>query len=177
MSDFKATWERVDPEDPRRCQGVTHQGQCINKAVENSKFCPAHGGNKAFEANKVQELRNYRLDKFKAREVQRLGNSEGISSLKDEIGILRMLIEERLNQCNDAHDLMMMSGPLADLIMKVEKVVVSCNKLELRLGNLLDRSKILQLAQIIVQIINNYITDETTLDAISDDILNALNSI
>ena len=176
FTEFEAKWERVGEDDPNRCQGVTSKGQCHLKAVENSKFCPAHGGNRAFQAAKAQELRNYHLSKYKAR-VGELGNSEGLSSLRDEIAILRMLIEERLNQCQDTHDLMMMSGPLADLIMKVEKVVTSCNRLESKLGNLLDRSKVLQLAQVIVQIIGSHIHDENLLDVISNDILTALEDI
>lgn len=178
MEQFEATWERItDEDDPRRCQHIIPtKGQCTLVAVENSTFCPAHGGNKAFEAAKKVDLRNYRLDKFRV-QVSRLGNSEEIISLRDEIGILRLLVEEKINQCQDTSDLLLISGPLSDLMMKVEKVVTSCNRLEGKLGNFLDRTKVLQFAQVIVQIISNYVTDEQALETIGEEILTALKDI
>ena len=51
MSDFKTTWERVDEDSPDRCQCIMpNTGQCMLKAVKDSSYCPAHGGNKAFQA-------------------------------------------------------------------------------------------------------------------------------
>jgi len=171
---FEAKFEPCDPDDPRRCQYVTPTvGQCVHKACDNSNYCPAHGGNKGFQAQEKKELRNYQLNKFKVR-IGELGNNSKILSLKDEIGILRLLIEEKVNKCQDPHDLILMSGPLSDLIMKVERVVCSCNKLESRLGNLLDKSEILQFAQTVVSIIGRHVTDENALNLISTQILEAL---
>jgi len=58
--------------------------------------------------------------------------------------------------------------------MKVEKLVTSCNRLESKLGGLLDRSKVLQFAQTIVQIIGKYIKDEDALDTVANEILTTL---
>jgi len=177
MTHFESKWERVDEDDPSRCQHVIPTtGQCRNKAVEGSSYCPAHGGNKAYQAKQKSELRNYRLTQFKAR-IQELGNSEEILSLKDEVGILRLLIEEKINRCTNTNELLLVSGPLGDLIMKVERVVESCNRLESRLGNFLDRAKILTFAQTIVQIVSQYIQDEEQLDSLSNEILEALNHL
>ena len=176
MSQFESKWDRVTDDDPQRCQHIIPtMGQCKLRAVEGSQYCPAHGGNKAFQANERKNLKNYRLTQFKSR-VQELGNSEAILSLKDEIGILRLLIEERMNRCTDTNDLLLVSGPLGDLIMKVEKIVKSCDQLESKLGNFLSRDKILQFAQIIVQIVSKYL-DENQLNILSSEILEALNSL
>ena len=166
-------WTKVNEDDPRRCQGVNSRGQCTNKAMDNSDFCPAHGGNRGRDTAKKKELRNYRLAKFNSRLVE-LGNSDGVISLRDEIAVLRMMIEEKLNSCVDTHQLMMMSGPLSDLIMKVEKLVTSANRLESKLGSLLDKAKVLQFAQMIVQIIGQHVTDEEILETIAEEILSAL---
>ena len=178
MEQFEAKWERVtDEDDPRRCQCIRpSQGQCYNVSVDNSNYCPAHGGNKAFEAAKNKELRNYRLNKFKAR-IQELGNSDEVISLRDEVAILRILIEEKINRCDDESDLLLMSGPLSDLIMKVEKVVNSCNRLEARLGDHLDKTKVLQYAQMIVQIIANHVEDDKIIEAINEEIFQALQDL
>lgn len=169
-----AKWEKVDKDDPRRCQGVKPlEGQCSNKAVEGSNFCPAHGGNRGAQKQVKKELRNYRLAQFKSR-LDELGNNDNMINLRDEIAILRILIEEKMNMCKDTHDLILMSGPLSDLIMKVEKIVTSCNRLESKLGGLLDRTKILQFAQTIVQIIGKYVKDEESLDKIAEEIFTTL---
>lgn len=174
---FTATWERIsDPDDPRRCQGITGgKAQCINKACDGSSFCPAHGGNNGAQNKERKELRNYRLSKFHQR-VAELGNSDEIISLRDEVGLLRLLIEEKVNQCNDNTDLLLISGPLSDLIMKSEKLVTSCNRLENRLGNLLDKTKIINFAQYVVEIISRYIIDNDTLEQIASEILKGVSS-
>jgi len=170
---FEPVYERVDADDENRCQHIIPtSGQCSLKACEGSKYCPAHGGNKGFQAKEKNELRNYRLSKFRSR-IGELGNNDAILSLKDEIGILRLLIEEKINRCTDDTDLLLMSGPLSDLIMKVERVVCSCNKLESRLGNLLDKNAVIQFAQTVVNIVSKH-CDEEALVKISDEILGAL---
>ena len=83
------------------------------------------------------------------------------------------MIEEKINRCTDETDLLLVSGPLSDLIMKVEKVVASCNRLEMKLGNLLDRTKVVQFAQTVVAIVSNYV-DENDLEKIATEISNSL---
>lgn len=174
MSNFETTWGRVDEDSLDRCQYViSNIGQCSLKAVKNSQYCPAHGGNKAFQAKEKAELRNYRLNKFKQR-IGELSSSDAILSLKEEIGIIRLLIEEKINQCDSTAELILISGPLSDLAMKADKLVTSCNRLDMRLGNLLDKGRVLQLAQTIVQIISHYVTDDEILEKISSQILEAL---
>ncbi len=166
-------WEKVDKDDPLRCQGVNIHGQCTNKALKGSDFCPAHGGNKGVEAAKRKEMRNYRLAQFQSR-VSEFSDSDHIIGLREEIGILRLLMEEKLNSCTDAHELLLMSGPLSDLAMKIDKIVSNCNRLESKLGGLLDREKILESARTIIQIISKHIKDDETLDAIAEEILTSL---
>ncbi len=172
--EFVPKFNIVDEDSPNRCQHIIPtQGQCKLEACEGSKYCPAHGGNKGFQAQEKKKLRNYQLNKFRVR-ISELGNTSEILSLKDEIGILRFLIEEKINRCTSDHDLLLMSGPLSDLIMKVDRIICSCSKLESKLGHLLDKSEILQFAQTVVSIISKHITDEDTLTTISNQILEAL---
>ena len=167
---FDPKFERVDDDDPNRCQHfIPTQGQCNLKACPGSQYCPAHGGNKSVQAAEKKSLRNYQLNKFRTRTAE-LGNSSEILSLKDEIGILRLLIEEKINQCHDNTDLLLMAGPLSDLIMKVDRVVTSCNKLESKLGNFLDKTAILNFAQQIIKIICNNVDDELVIEKISEEI-------
>jgi len=168
---------RMDgPDDPERCQGVSKQGQCINKQSAGSQYCHAHGGNKAQDANKLKDLRNYRLAKWRVK-LDHFANSEGIKSLRDEIAILRMVLEERLELCNDATDLVLQSHSISDLIMKIEKLVASCHKLEGSMGQLLDKQAILTFASDVIGIIGDEVTDTEAVGAIADRILATVSNI
>ncbi len=170
------TKEFVAPDDPHRCQAIAGTTQCRLKAVDGTNLCSAHGGGLLRQTAERKAMKNYRLTKFKAR-AEELGNSDGLFSLKDEVSILRMLIEERVEKCQDNYELVASSQPLSDLIMKCEKLVTSCQRLESKLGNLLDKTKVLQFAQLIIEIIGKYIDDEELLDKIGDEILKALNVV
>ena len=84
-------------------------------------------------------------------------------------------MEERLNKCSDATDLILQSGPISDLVMKIEKVVASCHKLEGQMGTLLDKQAILQFAQAVISIIASELEgQEAIIDAIATKILTSL---
>ncbi len=167
---------RVKDDDPTRCQASTRAGQCNLKAVPNGKCCLVHGGAMALKNEEQKNLKNYRLAKFRVR-ITELGSSSHLTSLTDEVGILRMLIEEMINTCDDESELLLRAGPLADLLMKAEKLVTSCHRLDSKLGNLLSKDQVMQFAQLVVEIISNEIADEKTLDTISAHILKALGEI
>lgn len=159
----------VEADSPNRCQAVTPKGQCHGAVATGSNFCMMHGGNKAAEAAAKRGLRNYQLTRFNVR-LQQLGDSNEIKSLRDEIAILRMIMEERLNQCRDNMDLIYQSGPISDLVLKIEKVVSSCHKLELSAGSLLDKQAIMQFGSEMISLISSNITDEVLLAKISEAI-------
>lgn len=171
MSQF----ERIkDPADPNRCQAtIRSKGQCINKAYTGSRYCLAHGGNVAKKEQEKVSLRNYHLTKFYAR-AQRMGESTQVKSLRDEVGILRMMLETKLNECQTDYDLMLSSSIISDLIIKIEKVVNSCHKLEGSMGELLDKSAILQFASSVINIIGSEIADEEVISRIANRILQEL---
>ncbi len=149
------TWERVPEGHPECCES---QG-CVNKSLEGSNFCAAHGGNMGVDATAAKKMKNYRLTKF-ASEVQEKQSSSDIKSLAGEIGMLRQIIQEQWNSCDSANDLILKSGPISDLFTKLEKLVNSCNNIDKTLGNLIDREKVVTFAQTIVKIISPYIPEE-----------------
>lgn len=98
----------------------------------------------------------YRLGRYQQR-VQELKDDSEIRSLRSEIGILRMLIEDRFKLIKDETQLMAHSSAIADMLMKVEKLVTSCTRIEKQLGELLDKGQIVQFGQEVVEIIGSYV--------------------
>lgn len=160
------------PDDPERCQGVTAIGQCRMKAYPGSQYCPQHNGTLHEQAQLMpNNERNYVLTKFQAQLDSKLGSPK-IKSLREEIAILRMMLEARLNRCNDAYELMMDSGNISDLIARIEKIVVSCHKIEDAMGELLDKNALNTFASSVIGIISTILKDYPKLiGEIADGIL------
>lgn len=164
-------YQRVsDPASPARCQGVTPKGQCQMVRMPQSQFCRAHVG---CIANKGAAMRNYRVGKWQQR-MEELADNNQVKSLREEIGVCRMMLEEIVNRCGDGQELVMFSNKIADLVMKIEKLVVSCHKLEERTGMLLDRTSALYLATRIVDLVGREVTDEEALNRIASGIVDAI---
>jgi hypothetical protein len=159
-----------------RCIATVINGQCPYCKVDNTDYCPMHGSNTGVNVQKAEVKRNYQLSRWKNR-VNNFADNDQIKSLREEIGILRMVMEEVLNKCDDATDLLMASHRIADVAMKIEKLVVSCDKLENRMGLLLSKRAVVQLAGEYVQIINNYVTDPDTIEQISEEMISATQKI
>lgn len=163
----------TDPADPERCQAVTNNGQCPSRSTNGKAYCLAHGGLPDTKTG----LRNYRLTKWRAK-IEHHADSPAIKSLRDEIGILRTIMEERLERIKDSHELIMQSGPIADLIMKIEKVVASCHRLEGSLGQTLDKTAVLNFAGIVIQILQDALVNQPEiLRRIADEIMSRVSEI
>lgn len=119
-----------------------------------------HGGNRAGVVKKKENIRLYNLAKFQTR-VDNFAQNPKVKGLREDIGILRMVLESTLNKCNDEHDLIMFSPKISELVMKIEKVVTSAHRLENNMGELLDKMAALQLGEEIVQLISGGITEYT----------------
>jgi hypothetical protein len=151
-------WTKADDPETRCEFELSNGSQCGNRRVEGVTRCPLHGANKQLQKAENASMRVYNLSKFKAR-VGQLTDHQKLKSLNEEIALLRMMLETRWNACDEAHDLVINSGPIADLIMKIEKVVSSCNRLEGQLGNLLDKAAVKNLAATLMQIIADKINE------------------
>lgn len=167
-------FQRIDyPGDPEQCQAVGKGGQCPYKRVPGSQMCPRHGGNKAVESINNEAVRTYRLAMWQQR-VNEFADDGKIKSLREEIGITRLLLEAQMNACTNATELLINSHKISDLVMKLDKLVTSCHAMEMKMGMLLDRNAILQLGSIVVEIISEFVTDSDSRELASEKILGAL---
>lgn len=143
----------TDPADPRRCQGSVPSGQCMQRAVEGSQYCPSHGGsNKEHEKD---QLRSYLLTQIDAarRLAQLQDQYDPVRELRDAIAITHQLIERRLNVIQTDADLMVACSSLKGLIETMDKLVNSATRIEQHLGELLSKQTVRNLAQVTVNIL------------------------
>lgn len=141
----------------KQCQISGKFGQCPFLIEEGGRYCPRHKGRGAYQ-DKQTASRNYNLTKFQAR-VEHFADSRGVKNLREEIGILRLTLEEVMNQCKDETDLVLQSQRISEIILRIEKLVTSCHKLEESTGYLIDKATLLRLAARMVTIMEEFVTD------------------
>lgn len=156
-----------------QCDAVGKGGQCPYKVVEGTGKCQRHGGTQLLKAKDVQKSHDYRLQVWQQR-VDEFSASEKVTSLSGEIAILRMLLEQTLNQCSNATELVIYSPRIADLATRIERLVLSFDKVTTRTSNLLTKGAALNLGAQIVDIITKHVQDSNAIDKISNDIIDVV---
>lgn len=164
---------RCELDSPDRCQAVGSQGQCRYQAIEGAKNCLMHGGSIPSKSLQDKSKRAYQLAKWQDG-VDSFADEDQVKSLRGEIGISRLLLETMITRCQDAGELLLFSNKIADLVSRIEKLVVACHRLESNLGMMLDKPRIMMLATQIVEIITQHVEDPDAVAAISDGIITAI---
>lgn len=164
---------RCAEDDPNRCQGVGGSGQCPYKAEPGSKYCPQHGGLAGKDVARQQALAGYRLQQYNER-VSDFANNPEVKNLRAEIGILRMTLETLLTQCENTSKLLSFSDKITNMISQIQKLVEATQRIEERNNNLLDRKVVIVIADSIVTLIGQYITDPDQLNEIGGRICESI---
>lgn len=186
------TLHRVDPGDQYQCTSVGAGGQCcymsMKGLVETGKMedpeyifrevltCPRHNGNASANRIRKQRVDMYRLHQWQER-INELAEHEEVKTLRSEVGILRLLIEQTMSQCKDTNDLMMYSSRISMMLGQCEKLVRSCERLEDRAGIMLDKAAAIAFAHKIVEIVAQEVTDPDVIDTISQRVITALGEV
>ena len=162
--------ETCRSDHPNVCKHCASRPGICYLAMEGSEYCSGHGGTSQLRSQKTEASNQYRLHIWKSR-LREFTESNSVKSIRDEIGILRIVLEETINKCTDGHELLMHSSKISDLAVKIEKLVSSCDRLERNMGEMLDRPSALKFATAIVDIVARNTNDADLLDKISHEIL------
>lgn len=163
--------------DEERCKAgaSTPDGVCPNAAtvisapdddnIVRGKYCEAHGGAK--EAKKAQKTRQfeYNLMCWQNR-VSDFAVSPTIKSIRQELGVLRLLLEQRMQACRTSVELLTFTGPVRELVEQIRKTVETCERIEKSQNQLLDKSQIIYLAQQVLEVL---VRNMESLDATPED--------
>lgn len=174
MSELK--FERItDPADPERCQAGGNHGQCPYKGVilpdgTRAKYCPRHGGNKVIAKSEREETRLYLAAQWREK-IGDQADHPKFKSLREEVGILRMMLDNKLEQIKDNVQLMLQSQSVSALIQQIRDTLKVCQHIELSSGQMLDKNQALQLVTEIADIVSKYVTDPDTIRILADEML------
>ena len=151
-----------------QCQFVhSTRGQCEFLAVAEGKNCVMHGGHSSMRSLVKQEAM-YRLGDEYRHKIDHMTNHKGHFALNEEVGILRMLLEQTLTKVQDDPDFMYRSvGLISELIEKIQKTVNAAMKAEKFIGGLLSREQAVSMMQETVNAIAEEIDDPDVIDRIA----------
>lgn len=148
----------TDEDDPKRCRGTATKsgGQCRNKAAEDSDYCLMHGGRHL----NSEHTKAYLIEQFERRLNLEVGPGDETKLLRENLMNLCMVIAARTNLMQDEASMLAHSGPIADLVMKAEKVTVSLQRLALSSGELLARPALITWGQEIIAALADTLTNK-----------------
>lgn len=107
-------------------------------------------------------LANTFLEKVRQRK-----DDPGLLSLAVEVAAIKEMMERKMSLIgDDAHSLALHSTSLAELCVKSEKLVTSCNRLQERLGNMMSSQQALEFASEIMTVVSEEVGDGETLERI-----------
>lgn len=158
------------PDHPNRCQALTSHsensgGQCLYLTEEGKDYCIIHGG-----TSRVNEALNlYRVRKFEKR-LKDFTAANGARGIDEELAILRMVLEEVLNKCDSEMELLLYSTKISELVMDIKSLVLAADRLASKRGMLIGRAEGMVIAGQVVAIISKFISDETILTKIADEV-------
>lgn len=163
-----------DPADPRRCKASAGDSQCRDVAAPGADYCLCHQG---VDQTNAQSTRLYLLAKADSqRRLLQLADHEEIRSLREEIAIIRMLIEGRMNLIKNDNDLLIQSGAINSLVLTIERLVKSAHTIEQNLGILLSKSAVISLGQTICKIIVEELDGIERYEEIVDSIMTRIST-
>ena len=166
-----------DLDDPNRCQVNNKHGQCRYLKTPGLDTCEAHGSMQIAK-QKREVLSNYRLLKYQDRLLEKK-NSPEVKTLREEIAILRMTLEEIMiaaEQVEGGQGLFLYSSRIVGVVDSVTKTIQACHAMEEKVGAVLDKSKVLMIADSITTVISRYVSPEI-LGKINDEIARNIESI
>lgn len=147
-----------------KCTRSGPSGSCPLDAVEGSLFCEKH-------SNEIALRSNYALADAKLASKLAADPGDVIYSLRDEVTLMRAMIEDRLNMCNCDAEKLVAYQQVATWIATVDKLVNSLNRLEKEVGATLTKDALFEVARkliaIILEEIKHLPDHENVIDAIS----------
>ena len=148
--------EKCKPDDPRRCQSVTRDGQCRYLSVDGSEHCAYHNGNTR-GGNQLEQKRKdrYLIDQCDMRQAyERHNDDANYLGLKDEIALLTMIFEKRINSIKTDADCVMGVGHIALLTQRLESMKINLIKIQSSMGLVLGKDELRILARNMAEILD-----------------------
>lgn len=175
MPNTDGIYDKVQNEfDSDRCTNITQHGQCLMRKYKNLDRCYMHSRAELKERTK-ESIRLFRLAQHQVR-VNEFKDHEHIKTLNSEIGILRLMVEEKLNACKTPTDLLIASQSISQLIQTISNLVINATRLETTYGQTMNKTQVDAFASKITEILSKHVSPEI-LETVANEISEAEKTI
>lgn len=144
-----------------RCHHSGPRGQCPYQAIDSSHYCEKH-------TNEERRIMNYRIDDPELRERLSHHGALSIETVRDEVALMRALMEERINLAKTPAEKIAAFNVVTPAINALDKLVNSIQKLELNASLSLEKGAARKLAEDIGKILIEELRDVPDRDNIID---------
>jgi len=155
-----------------RCRHTGKRGNCPKPAIEGSVYCVNH-------SNEADRLAGYKLRDPELRErFEQLSRDASLGTIRQEVLLLRTLIEDRLNFCNNAAERATALQSVTTSLATIDKLLNSIARLERAASITLDKPALSRLGEKIVDILLRHLDDlpdrDRIVDAVAKEIAQAI---
>jgi hypothetical protein len=120
---------------------------------------------------KKAKKRNYLLTNPILRaSIQRQDTLDELKSLRDEIMLARALVETRLNLADNDAEIVAAMPLVQSYLATIEKLVSTCQRMEVSIGELLSKASLMAIAQEIVAVLNETLDQLPNKEEIVDQV-------
>ena len=145
-----------------RCQHTGVRGSCVQTAIDGSAYCEIH-------STEADRLKGYRLqDPELRRRFDELSRDASLETVKQEVLLLRVLIEDRLNFCKNAAERASALQYVTSSLATVDKLLNSLERLQRAASITLDKPTLSRLSEKIINILLDNLGDLPDRDEIVD---------
>jgi len=132
-----------------RCDYILPSGQCRNEAVPPSRFCHKHSATSAKSLLNQYRITNHLLGES----LERHAAADQIKDLRAEMAIVRALVERRLNTIENDAEAVAAIPTVERAVLAVQKLAETIHKMDMALGNVLNKQTLVAIAHDIIAII------------------------
>lgn len=153
----------TDAEDPAVCRSCLAKNAGVYyKEVPGTGLCQRHKGDAALKVQKKEQALRYNIQ-VATQKYKTLVNDPEFKSLTQEISVLRLLLDQLLTRFGASEEDLYLNTPkIADLVDKIQRAVLSWDRIERRMGSTLDMNQAKALIEGFITIIDEECDAETT---------------
>ena len=146
-----------------QCQHSGPHGQCHNPRIEGSDFCSRH-------SNEAERIKGYQLTDPALRERFEHHGRSTLEQIRQEIHLLRVIAENRLNSANNEAERLAAYSFVSSTLVNIVKCEETITKLEHSNSVVLGKEALASLSSDIITILTEELKDVPKYDSIVDAI-------
>lgn len=143
------------------CDATLPSGnKCSYLPIEGSIYCQYHGGRRRADlaTAKRESIYDWTQTKYLQSIEQGIHRSSRSTSLKEELGMVRILLQTLIETFEDKNAAFLKSGEILALVSKIESIAKTTHTIDKELGELVSRDEAKEIGSKMLQVLVDNLT-------------------